>query len=498
MQETSPGIWEGWIRGVWGDKDLLPYKDVKIEVPNGGVVAYSSAEMTVTFSGGAPPVTRKLQYASPYFRTADIEWDTVQGAARVTYIDTGAHPNRPATLPVQTLTMVEVFSRAGVDLQRSKEESVVPLSLADVDETWSDSELNDVMKQYWSRYKARAQWAMWLLFAGLHEDPLTRGIMFDYQGVYKRQGAAVFNDWWLTNVPDNYDHRDAHIRRRRFVTACHETGHCFNLIHSWEKPASGWWPLGGEPFALSFMNNPDDAPYPEQFFANFDYSFSNQELAFLRHAPEQFIEMGGIRYGDSMKDAAAASLPGWTLEASVSRNQNLFDFLEPVMLNLKLTNHTDRPQVIDEGIFRNGHSVAVSVARAGGLATELRPFVLHCLGPKWQVLQPGDSIHHTVFVSAGVMGWMISEPGPYEITVVLNTASVQAVSQPLRLRVACPRGREEEAIAQDYFNEDVGRALAFGGTAVMHQANNVLERISDVCGAVRLPVMRSLRWDCRI
>ena len=37
--------------------------------------------------------------------------------------------------------------------------------------------------------------------------------------------------------------------------------------------------------------------------------------------------MGGIRYGDSMKDAAAASLPGWTVEASVSRNQNLFDFL---------------------------------------------------------------------------------------------------------------------------------------------------------------------------
>ena len=157
----------------------------------------------------------------------------------------------------------------------------MPLSLADVDETWSDSELNDVMKQYWSRYKARAQWAMWLLFAGLHEDPLTRGIMFDYQGVYKRQGAAVFNDWWLTNVPDNYDHRDAHIRRRRFVTACHETGHCFNLIHSSGKAASGWWPLGGEPFALSFMNNPDHATYPEQFFANFDYSFSDQELAFL-------------------------------------------------------------------------------------------------------------------------------------------------------------------------------------------------------------------------
>jgi hypothetical protein len=53
--------------------------------------------------------------------------------------------------------------------------------------------------------------------------------------------------------------------------------------------------------------------------------------------------MGGIRYGDSVEDAAAPSMSGWTLEAFVRRNQNLFDFLEPVMLNLKLTNHTDRP-----------------------------------------------------------------------------------------------------------------------------------------------------------
>ena len=49
VQETSPGIWEGSIRGVWGHKELLPYKDVKIEVPNGGVLVYSPAEMTVTF-----------------------------------------------------------------------------------------------------------------------------------------------------------------------------------------------------------------------------------------------------------------------------------------------------------------------------------------------------------------------------------------------------------------------------------------------------------------
>ena len=92
--------------------------------------------------------------------------------------------------------------------------------------------------------------------------------------------------------------------------------------------------LGRRALCAEFHEQSGRAPYPEQFFANFDYSFSDQELAFLRHAPEQFIEMGGIRYGDSVKDAAASSISGWTLEASVSRNQSIFDFLEPVMLNL--------------------------------------------------------------------------------------------------------------------------------------------------------------------
>ena len=110
----------------------------------------------------------------------------------MTYIDTGAHPNRPATLPVQTLTMVEVFSRAGVDLRRSKEESVVPLSLADVDETWSDSELNDVMKQYWSRYKARAQWAMWSPVCRSARGPLNPGHHVRLPGCLQTSGRGSF------------------------------------------------------------------------------------------------------------------------------------------------------------------------------------------------------------------------------------------------------------------------------------------------------------------
>jgi hypothetical protein len=488
MVETWPGVWEGFINGKWGDTNLLPHNKVKILAPK-GVLGVTPAELRITFLRGAPPVTRSVRFASPYFRTAEIEWDTVEGATRVTHINTADHPNRPSTLQAGPLTFIDVFSRAGVDLQRSTQESIVPLSLSDADEVgadapldqaWSDFELNEAMKKYWSRYQPRAQWAMWLLFAGIHEDPLTRGIMFDHQGVYKRQGAAAFNDWWLTdNETTNYDHRDAHIHRRRFVTACHETGHCFNLIHSWEHGAYGWWPLGDESLEPSFMNNPDNAPTTLEFFSNFEYSFSDRELRFIRHAPVHFIEMGGIRYGVDPADSARMESGTWSLQASVRRSSKVFDFMEPVVVDVTLTNRSNRPQVIDEGIFREGHNLNIAIRQGTNADTVLQPFVIRCLGPKWRVLQPGESLHHSAFASAGVRGWHISEPGPYEVCVRLNAGAVQALSDPLRLRVATPRERDEEDIAQDFFTDEVGRALVLGGAAQGTPACNVLEQIAD-------------------
>jgi hypothetical protein len=481
LKETPTGGWSGEIWSKFGDEFLLPQIFVTIEVRGAGRRSVMPAQMTITFSGGGgPTVSRQLQYASPYFRSADIEWDLVEQATEVTSFNTGSRADRPASVPVETLSVVEVFSRTGVDLRTSSGAHQIPLSLAGGDAVWSDSELEDVMKQYWSRYKSQAQWAIWFLFAGLHEDAGVRGIMFDhFSKSYKRRGGAVFNDWWTQpNEPFGPDETGTNIHRRRFVTACHETGHCFDLIHSWEKPASGWWPLGSEPYALSFMNNPEASVGAKEFFDGFEYRFSNLELSFIRHAPEVFVEMGGPYYGDSVADAAYPASCGWMLQVSVSNPQRLFDFLEPVMLDVTLTNTSDRPRVIDEGVLQDGHNLAVAVGK-GGTMTTLCPFAIACLAPTWRVLQPGESIARSVFASAGSLGWLIAEPGPYEVRAMLNTASAKARAEPLALRVAMPRTREEEVIAQDFFTDDVARTLAFGGSTVRPQANTTLERIAD-------------------
>jgi hypothetical protein len=485
LNEIAPGTtWSGSIGTRSGDEFLLPQKSVKIEVKGGGRLIGPS--MTITFSGDSGPVlSRQLQYASPFFRTADVEWDTVLNAVEVTSFNTGSRADRPPSVPVENLTIVEVFSRAGVDLRTSASPLQVPTFVPGFfvgEMRWSDAELEDVMKLYWSRYKSEAQWAFWFLFAGLHENPDYRGIMFDhFDGHHKRRGGAVFNDWWTTtSEPWGPDHTATNIHRRRFVTACHETGHCFDLIHSDEHAADslGWWTLGDEPLALSFMNNPEKSWGAKDFFDEFEYRFSDRELGFIRHAPELQVEMGGPYYGDSYADRAFPSTSGWNLQISVAKAHGFFDFLEPVILDLALTNTSDRPQVIDEGILRDGHNLAVAVRTAGGAPAMLRPYAIACIAPVWRTLQPGESVRHSVFASAGTLGWLISEPGPYEIRAFLNTASVKAKADTLRLRVATPRSREEEVIAQDFFTDDVGRTLAFGGSSVRDQANATLERVA--------------------
>lgn len=51
------------------------------------------------------------------------------------------------------------------------------------------------------------------------------------------------------------------------------------------------------------------------------------------------------------------------------------------------------------------------------------------------------------------------------------------VSGPLYLRVAPPTSHDEEFIAQELFAEEVGRALAMGGSEALSHANDVLREV---------------------
>jgi len=464
---------------IWykdGAASWLPHTNVRVDVVRSW---YSNQRRaTVRFTGGgAPTRVRTYGWKSWSYRTAEFEYDAVSGTSAVTTVDTGAHPNRPASLPTGNLSLETVYRRAGFRVAVTPGSGTIPLSGAGSNARWSDAEMHDAMQVYWSRFADKPQWSLWVLFAALHERGTSLGgIMFDDIGPNHRQGTAIFNDAFISNPPPGDPAPDAWVRRMRFWTAAHEMGHAFNLAHSWQKALvhqghGPWIPLANEPEARSFMNYPYNVSGGQDaFFDDFEYRFSDSELLFLRHAPERFVEMGDADWFDDHGFEQAETLRGspYRLELRAHREeQEYFDFLEPVVLELKLSNASTDPVVVDANVLESS-ALTVVVKRRNEPAKTWHPFAEYCQNGTRAVLMPatepgaaGEAIYGPLRLTGGVGGWSIDEPGYYTVP---------------------PRGFDEELIAQDFFTEDVARVLTFSGSGQLTKANAVLEEVVDRLG----------------
>src|SRR5262245_42451579 len=282
LQVQGPNHWSGSIWYKDGAVATFPYTAVDIHVARGFLLPVSA---TVTLSGGGMPRTLTYPYVSPYFHPIEFEYDCAARTTAATTVKTGDHPDRPAGLPSETLTLDTVYQRAGFEVKNSGGNNVVPLSLSGADSKWSNQEMHDAMQVYWSRFAPKAQWSVWVFFAALHEMGTgLGGIMFDDIGPNQRQGTAIFGNSFIAQAPAGDPNPAAWVSRMRFWTAAHEMGHSFNLAHAWQKSlGTPWIPLNDEPAAFTFMNYPYRVPPgPENvFFQNFEYRFSDSELLFL-------------------------------------------------------------------------------------------------------------------------------------------------------------------------------------------------------------------------
>jgi len=471
-----------------GDPNLIPGDRMRFEARR--TVGFNYSEWTLTLLHGNTAIRRyDLRFVSQYFDEVEFEVDITSDASTVfTTYDTGSHPNRPATLPSETISLDTTYQRAGFDASLSPNGTTIPITGAGSNATWSDTEMHNAMVTFWSRFADRPQWAMWVLYARLHESGTSLGgIMFDDIGPNHRQGTAIFTDTFIRDVPSGDANPAAWRERMQYWTAIHEMGHAFNLAHSWQKSlGTPWIPLPNEPEARSFMNYPFFVNGGESsFFSDFEFKFSDAELTFMRHAPRRFVQMGNedwfSNHGFEDTSFAGQGASSYKLMLRPNRDVNTFAFMEPVNLEMKLTNVSGRTQIVEDDLLADGHHSVILIAREGRSTRRWRPFVTRCHEPHEDELKPDESLFASHFVGASTSDWLIDEPGMYKAQAVTQVNGEMVMSNVLRFYVSPPASEEENRLAPDYFSEDVGRVLAFKGAPELSKAHDVLNEVMDKC-----------------
>jgi len=447
------------------------------------------------------PTGRDETYActlrSRHFRDLTLEVDvasSVNNEPIEPAYDVSWHSNRPPAITPRVLTVEEAFREAGIDVELNDpgDRTVIDDSNSQFT-TWTDDELHDAMETHFSLYSGRwPAWRMWFLVCGSYTSSGTGGIMFDYSGPGEppeRQGCAIFrNHRWWNDLVDGTPSGDAEAaaNRKWLHTWIHEIGHGLNYVHSWNKNA---------PDDLSWMNYDwryDNRNGRNSYFANFDFRFSDDELLHLRHGDRRAVIPGGDawatgRHAHDGSTGADATVEGDAPVEVLVRSKTVFDYLEPVRIEVRLRNTTaigGGPGMdldIDGALSPEHGTIGFVIRRPDGRTVSYRPPMCR-LGtePDRVTLQaPGalkglDRYSVELPLGLGADGFYFDEPGTYLIRAVWESAlGVTLPSAVHRIRIARPADQRIERLAGDLFRRDAGLAMYFGGSASAHLASGM-------------------------
>jgi hypothetical protein len=170
--------------------------------------------------------------------------------------------------------------------------------------------------------------------------------------------------------------------------------------------------------------------------------------------------------------------PTLRLELRVNRAHPRYEFMEPVWLELKLTNVGAEPRLLDADVL-DADSLTLVLRKDGGAARRLVPFRQKCVAPADEPLVPGESIYGAVLASAGLNGWDVAEPGTYVVQAAAHVRGEDVISAPFALEIDPPRTRHEEQAAGELFTQDAARVLLFNGTRFLERGNDVLHEVVE-------------------
>ena len=393
---------------------------------------------------GSPGASYLCQFESRYFRSVRIETDRVADVTTPVFnlYNTGS---LPAPIGARNISVVSAYSDAGIEMTPTAASDVIPFVEEGANRKWSDAELHASMEHHFSLWRDIPQWAVWEVVCQEHDlGAGLLGIMFDQHGK-QRQGCAVFHKGLGGTTPDKL--------RLQLYTYVHELGHCFNLLHSWQKSLAVP-PQANRPLSLSWMNYPWAYPAGGEsaFWSAFPFIFDDPEILHLRHGYRNNVIIGGNNFtvGSSLQNTEFLADPiednsGLRFEIAVDGGLALG---QPVVLNLKLSSNDYRGKSVHAYLHPRSGLVQVAIKKPNGEVKLFEPVVEHCVAPDIRRLADGDSIEDSAFIGYGKDGFTFGSPGNYSIRALYHAIDGSTVlSNELTLRVRHPvtAGEEEQA-----------------------------------------------------
>ncbi|HSN60095.1 MAG TPA: hypothetical protein VLR49_04120, partial [Ferruginibacter sp.] len=411
------------------------------------------------------------------FRTVRLEQDRTSGVIPFGTYNTGTLPSGG---PARALSINTSFREAGVDMINAGIGNVIPMGLAGADAKWTNAEMHNAMVNHFSLYQNTPGWDVWLLHAYEHiNGPGLYGIMFDQSGL-QRQGCAVFYRGIGGSSADR--------QRLQLYTCVHELGHCFNLLHSWQKSLATP-PKPNIPGSLSWMNYPWGFPGgPVSFWNQFPFQFDPVELSHMRHGFRNNVVMGGNPFtvGSSLHDI------GGLFEDNIENTSNLeleletkktYLLGEPVVLETKLKTTTTKNNRVINNLHVNYGFVTIGIKKPSGEMLVYEPLAEMCIEPEHTVLNSNNpGVYESSYIGFGKDGFIFDQVGTYQIRAVFyHEDGSRIVSETLKLRVKYPSGQQDDEIADLLMTDEVGYLFAFLGSDgdYLRKGNDALNLIAD-------------------
>lgn len=430
------------------------YPVVEVRIPRRRIwQAPAPASLQFFNATGSPGAYYPGQFESSYFRTVRLETDRVSDVTTPMFssYNTGAAPSGG---PVRTLSVATAYAEAGVQIVASAGADVIDVSEAGSNHTWSDSELHASMVRHFSLYRNEPQWSVWQVVCQLHDiGPNLYGIMFDQSGL-QRQGCAVFHAGIGGTTADKL--------KLQLYTYVHELGHCFNLLHSWQK-SFAVPPQANRPSALSWMNYPWNYPGGATAFWNaFPFQFDDPELLHVRHAFRNNVIMGGQPFGNgsAILDPEALAEPvkdDSGLEFRIEPAHPSFSFGEPVVMMLRLRCHDRRGKSVQPCLHPKTGMTSIAIARPNGQVVRYEPYIDHLMASEPQFLKGDETIEDSAYIGFGKGGIYFDQPGLYRLCAIYHAQDGSRVmSNVAMLRVRYPTTGKEQDLAELLLGEEQG------------------------------------------